>query len=420
MSHRTRTDLKREPSTLAASSERRPIISGIPRPVRLAIVCALLVSALAASAAASAAPPPTVAAYYYPWYGPGGTSWSLGYARAQLAPPEAPALGEYDSRDPAVVAQHYAWAQEYGVDVFVCSWSGPGSFTDRTLREALLPSPARGPTRLAILYESLQRLSLGPDARIHLDDAAIATLVSDFAYLARTSFSDPGYYRIDGRPVVVLYASRIYRGPVAEAIRAVRAAVEAVAGVDPFLIGDEVDVDTADPPDRSRLRLFDAITAYTPYSRLQREGWPDGTGFLASVGARMRAFRDAAAAARVGFVPDVLPGFDDRGLRPADGHHVLPRQLGPTAGSASLFETLLGQARGLVDRSLRLVAVTSWNEWFEDSQIEPTAPAPPSDRATAVTEGYPFSSYGTSLLETLARYKASWERASRGGPALPS
>ena len=40
--------------------------------------------------------------------------------------------------------------------------------------------------------------------------------------IARTYFGDPGYYRIDGRPVVVLYASGSSVGPVAEAIHAIR------------------------------------------------------------------------------------------------------------------------------------------------------------------------------------------------------
>jgi hypothetical protein len=359
--------------------------------------------------------PLTVAAYYYPWYGGTGLAWSLGYARALLDPAEAPLLGQYASDDPAVIAQHYAWAHEYGVDVFVCSWSGPGTYGDDVIRSELLPSPARGPTQIALLYESLQRLGIGTDARIHLDDTSIATLASDFAYLASTYFSDPGYYRVDGRPVVVLYASRVWEGPVAEAIATIRSVVEAVVGVDPYLIGDEVDVDTGDAPDPARIRLYDAITGYTPYSSTQRAGWPAGTRFLSAVGRRTEQFRQLAEREHVAFVPDALPGFDDTGYRPEAAHHVLPRQVGPHADQASTFEDSLEQAGGMVDPSLGLLAVTSWNEWFEDSQIEPTAPAPPSNGPVAITRGYPFSSYGSSLLELLSRFKQAWEAWPRDG-----
>jgi len=233
--------------------------------------------------------------------------------------------------------------------------------------------------------------------------------------MARTYFSDPGYYRIDGRPVVVLYASRIYRGPVADAIHAVRAHLESAYGIDPYLIGDEASWTNA--PDPAQIGLFDAITDYTPYDRSQPAGWPTSTRYEQAVARRTEEFRAAAAAAHVGFVPDALPGFDDLGFRPAKAHHVLPRSLGPGADPASVFEASLEQARGFIDPTLDLLAVTSWNEWYEDSQIEPTGPAPPATGPSAVTGGYPFSSYGFSLLEVLARFKLAWERSLRGSPA---
>lgn len=374
-----------------------------------------LALALFVPAGAAVASPLTVAAYYYPWYGPGGLDWSLGYARSLLDPPEAPVLGEYSSNDPAVVAQHFAWAQQYGVDVFVCSWAGPGSYGDGAIRDVMLPSPARGQTRIALLYESLQRLGIGTDDRIHLDDSSIATLVSDFDYMARTYFSDPGYYRIDGRPVVFMYASRIYRGPVADAIAAIRSNLEAVYGIDPYLVGDEVA--WTDAPDPARIGLYDAITGYTPYDRTQPGGWPSTTRYEQAVARRTQQYRAAAAAAHVGFVPDALPGFDDLGYRPAEAHHVLPRQVSPTADPASTFEDSLEQAGATVDPTLNLLAVTSWNEWFEDSQIEPTAPALATGLPVPVTGGFPFASYGFSLLDVLARFKESWERTLRGGRA---
>lgn len=355
-----------------------------------------------------------MAAYYYPWYSAAGDSWSLGFLRDKLAVPQLPALGEYDSSDPAVIAQHYEWAHTYGVDAFFASWAGSGSFSDTTIRDDLLPSPARGATQVALLYESLEQLGIGPDARIHLDATKISKLVSDFDYIARTYFGDPGYYRIDGRPVVVLYASRIYRGPVAEAIHAIRSRLEAAYGVDPYLIGDEVDWDTA--PDPARIGLYDAITGYTAYSRTQDAGWPNQTQFLQAVEQRVAAYHAVAAAEGVAFVPDALPGFNDRGVRLGRDHHVLPRRLGPAADASSLFTESLDAAGPLVDPSLGLLTVTSWNEWQEDTQIEPTAPASPSSGPIALTQGFPYASYGTTLLEDVAVFRQRWERQRR----LPS
>jgi len=333
--------------------------------------------------------------------------------RAGLDPPEPPLLGAYDSRDPAVIAQHYAWAQEYGVDVFFCSWHGPGGYDDGTIRDDLLPSPARGPTKIALLYESLQRLGIGADARIQLTDASVSTMVSDFDYIARTYFFDPGYYRIDGRPVVILYASRIYRGDVAGLIHAVRTHLIDTYGIDPYLIGDEVDWDL--PPDPARIALYDAITGYTLYSRTQQPGWPGQTGWLTQMGDRVREYSRVAAAEGVGFVPGSLPGFDSRAIRPASDEWVLPRALGPAGPQDSVFAATLALAGTLVDPSLRLLTVTSWNEWFEDTQIEPTADGPlVATGPGELTQGYAFAPYGFSLLELLQQFKASWEADAPG------
>jgi hypothetical protein len=373
--------------------------------MRGAAVLFALAAAIGAQPAAAAGQL-TVGAYYYAWYDRGGAQWDRGYVRAQLDVPQQPALGEYDSRDPAVIAAHYGWAQRYGVDVFFCSWMGPGGYDDVTITNHLLASPARGPTRIALLYESLQRLGLGPDDRITLDDAAIARMVDDFDYLARTYFGNPGYYRIDGRPVVVLYASRIYRGAVDEAIAAVRLHVRDLYGIDPYLIGDEVDWDNA--PDATRIARFDAITGYTPYSRTQPAGWPTQTGYLQATAKRAREFQRVAAAEHVAFIPGALPGFNDRGVRPEAQHHVLPRELGALGPPDSLFARSLDLAGKLVDPALRLLLVTSWNEWQEDSQIEPTSSGPSSAGPGAVTETYAYTPYAFSALEQLARFERAW------------
>jgi len=374
--------------------------------IRRLVLPLILGAALAGTGAARAAPL-TVAAYYYPWFAPDGARWSEGYVRSQLTSPELPLLGQYVSGDPAVVAQHYAWAHEYGVGAFFCSWDGPGSYSDLTIRDELFPSSARGPTQLALLYESRARFDLGPDARIHLDAAGVARLVDDFDYIARTYFGRPGYYEIDGRPVVIVYASRVFRGLFPEAIAEIRQHLRDSYGVDPYLVGDEVDWDN--PPDPARIRLFDAITGYTPYSVTQPAGWPNRTRFLQAVSLRTLQFRRVAAAEGVAFIPSALPGYNDRGERLPENHHVLPRRLRPSAGPASLFDETLTLAAPLVDPRLGLLAVTSWNEWGEDTQIEPTAPAPDSNGPTPLTQGYTYTSYGSLLLEHLAEFVQRWD-----------
>ena len=371
----------------------------------LALLAAVAAVAAVSAAAAGAPPraqPPTIGAYYYAWYGGDGRHWDKGYARARLDTPQRPALGEYDSRDPHVIASHYGWAQRYGVDLFIASWWGPGGYDDVTLRDHVLPSPARGRTRIALLYESTLRLGLTGN-RIVFDAAARERLLADFDYLAATYLRHPAYYRVRGRPVVFLYVSRIYRGEFATAIGELRAHVRSRHGLDLYLVGDEVDWDLG--PARSRIRLYDAVTGYTLYSTTQRAGWPSQTRFLDSVAATFRSFRRAAAAERVAFVPNVQPAFNDRGVRPEARHWVLPHEVGPRASDFSLFRTFLRLAGRHVDPTLNLLTVTSWNEWHEDTQIEPTAPGAPSAGSEEVASGYTYRPYGTRLLEILDAFK---------------
>ncbi len=389
----------------------RPANSGIVRATCRSCVVALAALVGAAVSFAGdvrAATPPTVGAYYYGWYGPEGRHWDLGYLRSRLSTPHRPVLGEYDSRSSVTISTHYAWAQRYGVDVFISSWWGPNGYDDVTVRDHLLPSPARGPTRVALLYESIARLGPRTGLALRFDASTRARLLADFDYLARTYFRHPGYYRIGGRPVVFLYVSRIYRGAYAQAITAVRAHVLKRYRQRIYLVGDEVDFDA--PPNPARIRLFDAITPYTMYTPSQAwTGWgASADRLLGAVRRKYVLYRSVARRAGVRFIPNAQPAFNDRGFRLEDNHYALPQDFGGPRGGVSFFARFLAVARSFVDPRVNALTVTSWNEWHEDSQIEPTAPAEPTASPHERTGGYTYHSYGFGLLELLARFKASY------------
>jgi glycoprotein endo-alpha-1,2-mannosidase len=103
----------------------------------------------------------------------------------------------------------------------------------------------------------------------------------------------------------------------------------------------------------------------------------------------------------------VSPGFNDSAVR--TGHPAAPRSLTDVAGAAegSLFLAELEQAAipNLDPTAHNMLMVSTFNEWHEDTQIEPTivADATTADDSghTTYAQGKSYSGYGELYLDLL-------------------
>jgi len=353
-----------------------------------------------------------VGAHFYVWY---PSNFADGYLRGVLAPRQRPTFGEYDSRSSAIAERQIALAASHGIDFFTVDWWPKRPEQNEAIGSGLLRATNIGDIRFCVLYETSD-LGGGDNGNGVVFDATTKNrFVSDMVAIARRYFAHPSYLRIDGRPVVLLYITREARGLFPEAMREMRRALGA-EGFEPFVIGDEIywavveaDEDpsatarvTGDPQ-LKRIRLFDAITAYNLYvDRPSRHrGYGSSSKFLSDSVKLYYRYRDASP---IPIVPDVMPGFNDRANRPELDHFVIPRRWSADAPEGSFFTEAIEQiAKPLVDRRLRTVLITSWNEWNEDTAIEPLAAAPPTAEDVSerqlFTEGYTYEGFGTTYLE---------------------
>jgi len=362
-------------------------------------------------------------AYYYFWY---PENFRQGYLRGKLNPRQVPALGEYRSTDVGVIERHIAWCSRYGIDFLALDWWPSAGERNQKFSEAFLKAKNLADIKFCVFYETWE---LGFDTSLGatiFDQKNTEKLISDITRLAEKFFGHPGYLQVDGRPVLIFYLTRTFHGDYFQAFRRLREELKK-KGFDPYFIGDEVfwgvlSVEGSDltPPEKGkkrrlpysmpkpqmeRIKLFDAITAYNMYDDSNRKhaGYGATSTYIADIEGLYGKYRQALADTGVKLVPNVTPGYNDRGVRHVVNHYVIPRQWSKDAPDGSfLAESFDRLAFPFADPQLNLIMLTSWNEWNEDTQVEPVQPAPeagPQNRYW--TEGFRFVGYGETYLKAV-------------------
>jgi hypothetical protein len=153
--------------------------------------------------------------------------------------------------------------------------------------------------------------------------------------------------------------------------------------------------------------LWDAVTDYDVYGTALQSNGSTQTA-LNMLKQQFTNWKHDANAAGVGFVPSASPGFNDSATR--SGHPAAERYL-PGQAEGSLFDQMLQQATlPTVDPSAaNMMMITSFNEWHEDTQIEPTnvAPATSLDTGSGIyAQGKNWAGYGNLYLDILSQRTA--------------
>jgi glycosyl hydrolase family 99 len=302
---------------------RRPRLRARLRGKLVATSAAALLGALVVATPALAATPPSrpipTFAYYYIWYD--HSTWD----RAKRDFPE---LGRYSSDDPVVLRRHVQLAKQAGIAGFIVSWKSTPKLNRRLAR---LVQAADGERfKLALIYEGLDfyRNPL-PPARIARDLRSFA------ARYAR----DPAF-DLYSKPLVIWSGTwRFTRQQVAWVTQQLRdrllvlASEKNVAGyarLAPHVDGDAYYWSSVDPD------------TYPGYQQ------------------KLDAMSAAVHAHGGLWIAPAAPGFD---ARLVGGTRIVARRNG-----ATLRRELTSAFRSSPD----LVGLISWNEFSENSELEPT------------------------------------------------
>jgi glycoprotein endo-alpha-1,2-mannosidase len=414
-----------------------------------------------ATTAAAAAPSssdglsrPLVGAYYYLWNPDNIVDATT--LRGHTIPSQVPPAALVNSASPQTAARDITNAHAAGVNFFAVDWwpYDPG-YSGRDYRVAdaamkdFLAAPNLREMKFAMFYETwnlgfnppYEATPVTPQMELHFD--------SDMLSFAQRYFKNPSYLHIGGRPVVYLYLTRTLTGDVAALTAGARAYLEQHGYGAPFFVGDEVYWRTtpedqvasgqmafAEQPQVGRIEAFDAVTSYTLYygdpssvtgPAGDSTGYPGTTNIAADQRFLLTIYRNATQN-KVPVLPVVQPGFNDRGYRLTANHPALPRQWLPGEGPASTLDHFFRcVAIPELDPTLPIVMVTSWDDWNEDTGVEPIPGTPTthddSPSGNAYTQGYPYGGEGTSTERMLGRDVALLDQdAARGevGAAAPA
>ena len=126
-------------------------------------------------------------AFYYPWYHL--SDWSSLQLKDRPSTP-------YTSNSSSAIARQIDQAQGAGIDGFISSWWGPGSYTDQNL-ELLLDLAKDRNFKVAIYFETLT--DSGPR---NVDEIS-----RWLAYAISTYRDHPAFMKVNGKPLIVVWAS---------------------------------------------------------------------------------------------------------------------------------------------------------------------------------------------------------------------
>jgi hypothetical protein len=288
---------------------------------------------------------PLLGAHYYPWYHAGAQPqhWNENLEFAAVTDP--PLGGAYSSGDPELIRSHLQMADDAQLDFLVVNW--------QVTFQGLNPTELEGTRKLFAAAEKASGpLALTILLAINTEDPKV---IEDALETLRTEFaSSPVYLRIHGRPLMWYYLSGPFLGFLfyhRDLMARLTSGFHAIA------TGQLIFNQFVPRPLRE---FFSGWCIYSPLQvgrRTVREAiWTSSYRSFAEDGGAVRAFT-------------ICPGYDDTQL--ASPQRSQSRYRLTSRRGTRTYEDMQRVALDL-DPTPDLIVITSFNEFHENSHIEPS------------------------------------------------
>ncbi len=275
--------------------------------------------------------PSAVVAFYYPWYDIDSNINVWQKDAGKMASQPNPL---YNSGDPNTMRNQMQQARDAGIDGFAVTYNAaPGTWADRF--NFMLNNAPTG-FSVAAHFE----VSLMPD---NLKNPG--GVINALRILRSTAANNPHYFRYQGRPVIYIWWPQGLGGDIRANWSNIR------NQVDP----NHETIWSVDTIDFSLLDIFDSVHFFSGAK------WADNPqGEFAKLKSQADGWNANHGGPRRVSTASVTPGYDDRRFRS-------PGEFRDRAGG-NYYRVSWDAA---VQTQPDLVTISTWNEWYESSSIEP-------------------------------------------------
>lgn len=320
---------------------------------------------------------PLIGSYYYPWYTLQRWEWDQNTMGEPL-------LGPYNNSDKKIINQHIDWAQEAGIDYFIYSWLGTNKDkqTETEIAAKFIEHTNRRDIKIMPLYETPLALNQSPD-RIDFKKEFLPgkkvgdQFIKDMMIYANLAQSSENFLKVNQCPRVAIYLARNmvnqeeYFSKLVKELSERNLCLDLTADV-AFWNTSENPLTLSESSSEQQWKWladnFSAVFAYNMYSDdTNGYGVTQEPSFeqllLKAKSSNQKRWEQHAHNVGLKYHYSIQPGYDDRLLRGNDRPAAPPSEKFLLMDWERIHDDLTDSDH---------ILITSFNEWYEGTAIEPS------------------------------------------------